>query len=95
MANSDLARLLYWLFISTRGGPTRLRILLALKNQPFNNHQLSQNLKLDFSTIKHHVQKLEINGIILRTGEGYGATYSLSDFVLSNYDEVERLIREE
>ena len=95
MSNWDLGRLLYWLFISSRGGPTRLRIILALKNKPFNTHQLSQNLSLDFSTIKHHIQKLETNGIIVRIGDGYGATYFLSDFVSSNYDQVEKLMNEE
>jgi hypothetical protein len=37
----ETRKLLFYLFTSTRGGFTRLRIIMHLLEKPFNTHQLS------------------------------------------------------
>ena len=40
----------------TRGGLNRARIINVLSDSPMNAHQLSQELELDYSTIRHHLE---------------------------------------
>ena len=40
-------KLLLYLFTSTRGGFTRLRIIMYLLDKPYNTHQLSKVFDLD------------------------------------------------
>ena len=46
-------KLLLYLFTSTRGGFTRLRIIMHLLDKPYNTHQLSQELELDYKAVQH------------------------------------------
>ena len=57
-------KLLLYLFTSTRGGFTRLRIIILLLQKPLNTHQLSQELQLDYKAIQHHMQVLEKNNLV-------------------------------
>lgn len=52
-------KLLLYLFTSTRGGFTRLRIIMNLLDQPYNTHQLAQALDLDYKAVQHHMKVLE------------------------------------
>lgn len=56
-----------------------------------NAHQLSQGLSLDYSTIRHHIEVLEKNGLVTSVGSGYGMAYLLSDIMLENYDAFEEI----
>jgi DNA-binding transcriptional ArsR family regulator len=80
-----LKYLLGWLIAGTRGGLTRAKIIIALKETPQNANQLATNLKLDYRTIRHHLEVLEKNKIIVSAGERYGATYFLSPVMEENY----------
>ena len=91
MPNRFLKGVLWSQIIATKGGSNRLRIILNLKGKPANTSQLSKALDLHFSTITHHLRKLEESGIITKVRRGYGATFALSEFVLINYDEVKRI----
>ena len=90
-------KLLLYLFTSTRGGFTRLRIIMQLLNQPYNTHQLSKVLDLDYKAIQHHMKVLEKNNMVLKIGEKYGAIFHLSNFLeinISALDEaIEKLYR--
>ena len=74
-------KLLDYLFTSTRGGFTRLRIIMALLDQPYNTHKLSQELDLDYKAVQHHMKVLEKNNMVSKIGEKYGAVYHLSTFL--------------
>ena len=50
--------ILGWLIAGTRGGVTRARIITALKDSPSNANQLSTLLKLDYRTVRHHLDIL-------------------------------------
>lgn len=91
MSSRELRKLLLSQIVASRGGPNRLRIILNLKAKPSNTSQLSKALDLHFSTIEHHLKRLEENGIVTKARDGYGAIYVLSEFVLLNYDEVKRI----
>ena len=79
-------KLLLYLFTSTRGGFTRLRIIMHLFNQPYNTHQLSKVLDLDYKAVQHHMKVLEKNNMVSKIGEKYGAIFHLSNFLEINID---------
>ena len=77
-------KLLFYLFTSTRGGFTRLRIITLLLQQPYNTHQLAHALDLDYKAVQHHLQVLEKNNMVNKIGEKYGAIFHLSVFLEVN-----------
>lgn len=80
-------RLLWWLIAGTRGGANRARIINALRERPYNANQLSELLKLDYKTIRHHLDTLMKHEIIIPQGDGYGAVYFLTTIMEENYDD--------
>ena len=81
-----MKKLLWWLIAGMKGGLNRAKIIKALDNRPYNANQLSEELKLDYKTIRHHIKVLKDNGIIKSTGEKYGKMYFLSENMEKNYD---------
>lgn len=77
-------QLLLYLFTSTRGGFTRLRIVVTLLEHPYNTHQLSKELDLDYKAVQHHMKVLERNNIVSKIGDRYGAIFHLSNFLEMN-----------
>ena len=71
----NLKRILWHLLGGTRGGPLRIRILLALFDRPYNTNQLAVLLGADYKTIQHHLRVLVENRVVELRGAGYGATY--------------------
>ena len=95
-ANSNAHSLKYilgWLIAGTRGGPTRAKIIETLKETPQNANQLATTLKMDYKTMRHHLQVLEKNKIITSVGDRYGATYFLSQIMETNYDLFEEIMK--
>jgi DNA-binding transcriptional ArsR family regulator len=88
-----LKYLLGWLIAGTRGGPTRAKIIEALKETPQNANQLATMLKMDYKTMRHHLEVLEKNKIITSLGDRYGATYFLSQTMEDNYDVFEEIMK--
>lgn len=92
-----MKRLLWWLIAGSRGGENRARILLALKERPFNAHQLAEHLRLDYKTIRHHLKILQENGAVVTAGkEGYGAMFFPStalEQAWADFDEVWAKVR--
>jgi predicted transcriptional regulator len=84
--------LLFYLFTSTRGGFTRLRIIIHLLEKPYNTHQLAQKLDLDYKAVQHHMKVLEKNNMILKIGEKYGAIFHLSNFLEMNINALDEAI---
>ncbi|HLD59719.1 MAG TPA: winged helix-turn-helix domain-containing protein [Candidatus Bilamarchaeaceae archaeon] len=72
---------LWHLMAGTKGGPNRLQILYMLSVRPYNANQLSKETGLDYKTIKHHLEILVKNGLILVSREKkYGELYHLTEF---------------
>jgi DNA-binding transcriptional ArsR family regulator len=89
----SLKYLLGWLIAGTRGGPTRAKIIEALKETPQNANQLATLLKMDYKTMRHHLEVLEKNKMITSIGDRYGATYFLSQTLEDNYALFEEIVK--
>ncbi|MGD6805524.1 MAG: ArsR/SmtB family transcription factor [Candidatus Bathyarchaeia archaeon] len=89
----SLKYLLGWLIAGTRGGPTRARIIEALKESPQNANQLATLLKMDYKTMRHHLDVLEKNKMLTSVGDRYGATYFLSQTLEDNYAVFEEIVK--
>jgi DNA-binding transcriptional ArsR family regulator len=89
----SLKYILGWLIAGTRGGPTRAKIIGALKESPQNANQLAILLKMDYKTMRHHLEVLEKNHIITSVGDRYGATYFLSQTMEENYSLFEEIVK--
>ena len=85
-------KLLFYLFTSTRGGYTRLKIIQLLLKQPYNTHQLAQEMDLDYKAVQHHMRVLEQNNMINKIGEKYGAIFHLSTFLEINITALDEAI---
>jgi DNA-binding transcriptional ArsR family regulator len=88
----SLKYLLGWLIAGTKGGPTRAKIIMALKESPKNANQLANLIKMDYRTIRHHLEVLQKNGIVIYAGEKYSATYFLSPIMEENYSLFEEIV---
>lgn len=90
-------KLLLYLFTGTKGGYTRLKIIMTLEAKPSNTHQLSQELGLDYKAIQHHMRVLEKNNLVIKVGQKYGMIFHLSNFLEINIgalgEVIERLDR--
>jgi DNA-binding transcriptional ArsR family regulator len=86
MPDPNAKRILWYLFAGSRGGKNRVKIILLLKERPYNINQLAESLKLDYKAIQHHVSVLEKNNMISKMGEKYGVLYFLSNYLEANLD---------
>ena len=89
----SLKYLLGWLIAGTRGGPTRAKMIETLKETPQNANQLATALKMDYKTMRHHLEILEKNKLIISVGDRYGATYFLSQTMEDNYVLFEEIMQ--
>lgn len=84
--------LLWWLISGTKGGRTRGRLMLALRERPANANQLADVMAVDYKTVRHHLEVLQRNGLVTSTGGGgYGATYFLSPQLDENFSIFEEI----
>jgi len=80
-----MKNLLWYLVAGTKGGETRGRIIELLKKNPSNANKIAEILKLDYKTVRHHLEVLEKNNILVAVNKGnYGAVYFLSELMESN-----------
>jgi len=71
----ETKKLFWFVFVATRGGMNRIKIISHLRNIPSNTHQLAISLGLDYKLIQHHMKNLEQNNLVTKVGSNYGATY--------------------
>ena len=83
---------LWYLLASSRGGPTRVRIVRALDARPQNANQLATALDLDYTTVRHHLDILMENNVVTRTGDNYAAAYLFTNQVKTNWETVEEIL---
>lgn len=87
-----LKYLLGWLIAGTRGGITRAQIIKSIHETPQNANQLANALKMDYKTVRYHLEVLEKNRIVTKVGDNYGATYFLSQTLEENYGMFEEIL---
>jgi len=72
-------KIVFWvLFVGSRGGTTRIRIISALRKRPRNTNQLSTELGMDYKNIQYHLKILEENNLVRKIGKNYGVIYCVS-----------------
>lgn len=77
-------RLLEFVFVNSKGGCSRTRMILILKKEPLNANQLAKKIYLDYKAIQHHIEVLEKNNLISRIGDKYGVMFFPSVFLEHN-----------
>ena len=85
-------RLLLYLFTGTRGGYTRLRIVMLLLQKPYNTHQLAKELEMDYKAVQHHIKIMYKNNLVSKIGEKYGAMFHISTFLECNIRSLDEAI---
>ena len=95
MPDPNAKRLLWFLFVGSRGGESRIKIISHLKERPYNMNQLAEVLGVDYKAIQHHIGVLEKNNMVTRAGEKYGMLYFISNYLEVNieaFNEVKEAI---
>jgi len=95
MPDPNAKRLLWFLFVGSRGGENRIKIISLLKERPYNINQLAEVLGVDYKAIQHHIGVLEKNNMVTRAGEKYGVLYFISNYLEVNmeaFNEVKEAI---
>jgi len=76
---------LTYILLGQKGGKNRLQIIELLNERPYNLHQLSQVMNLNYRTIEHHIGVLAKNELITTSeSEGYGKVYYLTSEMENN-----------
>ena len=88
----DFERLLWWLFQSSSGAATRVRLVRAFRAQPRNAQQLADELRMDYTTIRHHLGVLTANRLVETTGDRYGQVYSISSTLERRWPAMEAIV---
>ena len=89
----SLKRYLWHLLAGSRGGITRIRILLLLRDRPYNANQLHEKLEMDYKTIQHHVRMLmKWNIITTEEEKSYGSMYFLSPLLEENINLLDEIL---
>ncbi|WP_159901393.1 winged helix-turn-helix domain-containing protein [Salinirussus salinus] len=83
---------LWYVLASSRGGPTRVRLLQALEERPRNANELATELDLDYTTVRHHLDVLMDNNILRRSGDEYAAVYLFTEQVEAHWETVEEVV---
>ena len=75
-------RVMMFLFLATKGGGNRIRIVKLLKHEALNANKIGEKLALDYKTVQHHLRILEENDVVVSSSPKgtYGAIYFLSQY---------------
>jgi DNA-binding transcriptional ArsR family regulator len=79
-------------FTGMQGRYSRLKIVLALANDPLNTFQLSKKLGYDYKSVQHNLKILEKNHLIEKVGKDYGSMFFLSELLSSNLPTLLKVI---
>lgn len=83
---------LWYVLASSRGGPTRVRIVRALDDRPRNANQLAEALDMDYTTIRHHLDVLMDDAVVKRTDDDYAAVYLFTEQARDHWGTVEEIL---
>lgn len=92
--NPDLRRLLWFLLGSTRGGEMRARLIQELRVKPGNINQLAVRMKVEYRTVKHHMEVLQKNSLVESSGDRYGLTYFLHPWLEAHIEVFDDLCKQ-
>lgn len=86
-----MEKVLWYLLTGMRGGENRARLIRSLSKRPKNANQLSEELELDYNTVRYHLEMLSDHGVV-EEGEGdYAKMYFLTDRFENNMETFEEI----
>lgn len=74
-----------WLNVRNKGTANRTKIIKTLHETPQNANQIATTLKVDYKTVRHHLEVLEKKRLVTSAGEKYCKTYFLSRIMEDNF----------
>lgn len=80
------------IFTGMQGRYSRLKIILALAEDPMNTFQLSKKLEYDFKSIQRNIKILEKNHLIEKVGKDYASMFFISELMSSNLPTLLKVI---
>ena len=86
-----MEKALWYLFVGTRGGANRARIVRLLDERPRNANQLHEELELDYNSVRYHLDVLEDHDVIESGDQEYGRLYFLTDRFENHRDQFETI----
>jgi len=86
-----IRNLFWYVFMASRGGPTRVNLVKELIKEPSNANKLAEKLNLDYTTVRHHLEVLISNGLLTTKGEKYNVVYFPSEILEDNLDLFEEV----
>ena len=92
MSDPTARRLFWYLFVGSKGGENRVKIIKLLHDTPLNINRMAEILDLDYKAVQHHVNVLEKNNLISHMGEKYGIMYFVSNYLESNLKTFEEIV---
>ena len=87
-----VTELLSEIFTGMQGRYSRLKIILALAEDPMNTFQLSKKLGSDYKSVQHNIKILEKNHLIEKVGNDYGSMFFISDLLSNNFPTLLKVI---
>ena len=89
-----MQKALWYLFVASRGGANRVRIVRELRARPRNANELAKELDVDYNTITHHIEMLEDHDVVEPSDHDYGKLYFLTDRFERHDDAFEEITSE-
>jgi DNA-binding transcriptional ArsR family regulator len=75
---------LWHLVVGTRGGLKRAEIIALVGRRPYNAHEISRLMGVDYKTARHHLRVLVENGVLDASEDHYGTLYFWSAALQQN-----------
>ncbi len=75
---------LWHLVVGTRGGLKRAEIIALVRRRPYNAHEISRLMGVDYKTARHHLRVLVENGVLDASEDHYGTLYFWSAAMQAN-----------
>jgi len=86
-------KIVFWvLFVKSRGGTSRIRIMSTLRKRPRNRNQLATELGMDYKVVQHHIKILEGNNLVTKFGKNYGVIYCVSTLFENSEDVFDEIV---
>lgn len=89
-----MERALWYLFVASRGGANRVRIVRELRERPRNANELAGELDVDYNTITHHLDMLKEHDVVEPSDHDYGKLYFLTDRFENHAETFEQIATE-